>query len=164
MLRWMCGNSPQHLLDVAVDPDWIDYNGHMNVGYYVVAFDRGTDALIDELGMDAEYRARTGCTVYVLETHVCYLSELKLGDRMSVDVQLLDFDEKRLHYFMGMHRLPDGETAASCEIMLMHVDQALSRGAPMPRSVLERVAALAARHAALPQPKALGRPIGIRRK
>ena len=157
-------DGPLHLLDMSVAPEWIDYNGHMNVGYYVVAFDQGTDVLIDALGMDADYRARSGCTVFVLETHVCYLSELKLGDRMSVDVQLLDFDEKRLHYFMRMHRLPDMEPAASCEIMLMHVDQALSRGVPMPSPVLERVEALAARHAALPPPKDLGRPIGIRRK
>ena len=160
----MSDASPLHLLDIAVEPDWIDYNGHMNVGYYVVAFDRATDALIDELGMDAAYRSHTGCTVYVLETHVCYLSELKLGDRVSVDVQLLDFDEKRLHYFMRMRRLPEGETAASCEIMLMHVDHARATGAPMPRPVLERVEALAARQRALPRPEGLGRPIGIRRK
>ena len=160
----MSDEAPLHLLDLAVDPAWIDYNGHMNVGYYVVAFDHGTDALIDRLGMDAAYRARTGCTVFVLETHVCYLGELKLGDRMGVDVQLVDHDAKRLHYFMRMRRQPDGEVAATTEIMLMHVDPSSGRGVAMPAAVLERVEALAASQAALPRPAALGQRIGIRRR
>ena len=63
----MSAAAPLHLLEIAVEPEWIDYNDHMNVGYYVVAFDRATDELIDRLGMDEAYRARSGCTVFVLE-------------------------------------------------------------------------------------------------
>ena len=138
-------DAPAHLrlLTLSVEPDWIDYNGHMNVGYYVVAFDRATDEFIDRLGMDAEYRARSQCSVYVLETHVTYQRELKSDDRMEVDLQLVDLDARRLHYFMRMHRLPDGELAATSEIMLMHVDMRHTRGADMPAAVQEKAARVA---------------------
>ena len=159
-------DAPAHLrlLTLSVEPDWIDYNGHMNVGYYVVAFDRATDEFIDRLGMDAEYRARSQCSVYVLETHVTYQRELKSDDRMEVDLQLVDLDARRLHYFMRMHRLPDGELAATSEIMLMHVDMRHTRGADMPAAVQEKARRLHAAHARLPEPPELGRRIGIRRR
>ncbi len=158
------GTAALQLLDVPVEPAWIDYNGHMNVGYYVVAFDRGTDELIDRLGMDAHYRERSGCTVFVLETHVTYLSELKLGDVARIDAQVLDHDPKRIHYVMTMRRARDGQVAATTEILLMHMDLASVRGAPMPADVLGRLERLAQAHRALPWPEAAGRRIGIRRR
>lgn len=156
--------TPLHLLDIDVEPEWIDYNDHMNVGYYVVAFDRATDELIDRLGLDAAYRARTGQTVFVLETHVTYLRELHRGDRVSVDVQIIDCDEKRIHYFMTMHRVGDDGPAATSELILMHMDLASSRPRPMPESAREALAKLHRAHAALPPPEQLGRQIGIRRR
>ena len=159
----MTDAAPMHLLRLAVEPAWIDYNGHMNVGYYVVAFDRGSDELIDHLGLDADYRARTGCSVYVLETHVCYRRELHLGDEVDVDVQLIDHDHRRLHYFMRMLRARDGEQAASTEIMLMHVDTRTSKGCDLPLHALRAVQALARAHCGLAPPPELGRRIGIRR-
>jgi acyl-CoA thioesterase FadM len=83
---------------------------------------------------------------------------------MSVDLQLLDFDPKRLHYFMRMHRLPDEDLAATTEILLMHVDTRAGRGAGMPAAVLAAVEDLARTQAALPRPEEVGRPIGIRRR
>jgi len=155
---------PLHLLTLSVEPAWIDYNGHMNVGYYVVAFDRATDEFIDRLGMDAAYRERSQCSVYVLETHVTYQRELMPGERMDVDVQLVDLDARRLHFFMRMHRLSDGELAATSEILLMHVDMRRTKGADMPAEIHERARRLHEAHARLPAPSELGRHIGIRRR
>lgn len=157
-------DGPLHLLRVAVQPEWIDYNEHMNVGYYVVAFDRASDELIDLVGMHAAYREATGCTVFVLETHVNFLRELRLGDEVDIDVQLIDHDEKRIHYFMRMLRPGDDGPAATTEIMLMHMDRASGRSAPMPQDVRERVEALARGHRELPLPEQVGRRIGIPRK
>lgn len=153
-----------HLLDLAVEPGWIDYNGHMNMGYYLVAYDRATDELMDRLGMDERYRHASGCSIYVLEVHLCYERELRLGERVALDVQLLDHDAKRMHCFMRMRRHGDGELAATGELMLMHVTLGDGRGTPMPEAVHARVHALAARHAALPNPPQRGRVIGIRRR
>ncbi len=41
---------------VEVASEWIDYNGHMNMAYYNVAFDQyGTDYLLDQLGLGLDY-------------------------------------------------------------------------------------------------------------
>lgn len=164
ILTTMDAPGPLHLLDMAVDPAWIDYNEHMNVGYYVVAFDRATDELIDRVGMDASYRAASGCTVFVLETHLNLLRELRLGDAMAVDVQVIDCDAKRIHYFMTMRRHGDDGPAATTEIMLMHVDLASGRAQPMPHAVRQAVASLHDAHRALAPPAQLGSRIGIRRR
>jgi acyl-CoA thioester hydrolase len=156
--------APLALLRMAVEPEWIDYNGHMNVGYYVVAFDRATDDFIDRLGLDASYRERSGCSVYVLENHVTYQHELKLGDEMDVELQLVDLDARRLHFFMRMHRAAGGELAATSEIMLMHVDLAQVRGVDMPQAAYARAQLLHHAHQSLPVPPELGRRIGIRRR
>jgi len=157
-------DGPLHLLDLAVEPGWIDYNGHMNMGYHLVAYDRATDELMDRLGIDERYRQASGCSIYVLEVHLCYERELRLGDRVALDVQLVDHDAKRIHCFMRMRRHGDGELAATGELMLMHVTLGDGRSTPMPEAVLARVRALAGHHAALPHPPQLGRAIGIRRR
>ncbi|MDH3413494.1 MAG: thioesterase family protein, partial [Gammaproteobacteria bacterium] len=110
--------APLVLHQGTIKGDWIDYNGHMNVAYYVLVFDHATDALLDYLGMDEGYRANTGFTTYVLETHVTYDRELKEDDPVRVETQLLDFDAKRLHYFSRMFHAQEDYLAATTEIML----------------------------------------------
>ena len=78
-------------------------------------------------------------------------------------VQLLDFDAKRLHYFMRMLHGDDGAVCAWTEIMLMHVDMATVSGTPMPAVVLKKVRALAQSHRNLARPEPLTQAIGIRR-
>ena len=157
-------DAPLVLHHGTIQGDWIDYNGHMNVAYYVLVFDNATDALLDYLGMDEAYRSRTGFTTYVLETHVTYDQELKQNDPVRVETQLLDFDPKRLHYFSRMVNESEGFLAATTEIMLMHIDSRGPKAAPMPEPVLGRVEAVMAAHRTLPRPHEAGRVIGIRRK
>lgn len=141
--------------------EWIDYNGHMNVAYYVLVFDQGTDAFLDHLGMDSAYRTETGYSTYVLESHITYERELKEGDAYCVTVQLLDFDAKRLHYFERLYHESEDTLAASTEIMLMHMDMTAVRSTPMPDVVRETVASLMQAHARLPRPPQAGRVIGL---
>jgi acyl-CoA thioester hydrolase len=147
-----------------IQRDWIDYNGHMNVAYYVLVFDNATDALLDFLGMDENYRSDTGFTTYVLETHVTYDRELKEKEPVRVHTQLLDFDAKRLHYFSQMYHDEEDFLAATTEIMLMHIDSRGPKAVPMPGPVLERVEAVMAAHRGLPRPPQAGRVIAIRRR
>jgi len=141
--------------------EWIDYNGHMNVAYYMLVFDLAGDALLDYLGMDAAYRERAGCSTYVLESHITYERELKQGDAYCVSAQLLDFDAKRLHYFQHLYHDPGGTLAATTELMIMHMDMATVRSTPMPESVRETLASVMEAHARLPRPPQVGRIIGI---
>lgn len=156
-------DAPLSLHTGVIRPEWIDYNGHMNVAFYVLAFDHGTDALLDYLGMDERYRADTGFTTYVLETHVTYDRELREGDAYRLETRLLDFDAKRLHYFQAMYHANAGFLAATTEIMLMHIDSRGPKATPMPAEVLARVEAVMAAHRNLPRPPQAGRVIGIRR-
>ena len=156
--------APLSLYSGTIQADWIDYNGHMNVAYYVLVFDQGTDALLDYLGMDERYRQRTGFTTYVLEGHVTYDRELMQGDPVRVSTQLLDWDPKRLHYFQYMHHDGADYLAATTEIMLMHIDSRGPKATPMPDEVVERVEAVMEAHAGLPRPAKAGRVIGIRRR
>jgi acyl-CoA thioester hydrolase len=147
----------------AVLPEWIDYNGHMNVAYYVLVFDRGTDGLLDHLGLGAAYRRATDNTLYALEAHVSYLREVREGDPLVITTQLIAGDAKRLHFFHFMHHAEAGFLAATSELMTLHVDLAGPRAAPIPAAEAARVAALLEEHRHLPAPPQLGRAIGLRK-
>jgi acyl-CoA thioester hydrolase len=107
-------------------PDWIDFNGHLRDAYYVLVVSYAMDALMDHLGMDAAYRQRTHCTLYSVELHVHYLHEVKESDLLEVTVRIIAADEKRIHaeFFLGCAR--HSESAATVEVMLLHVRQAES--------------------------------------
>lgn len=79
-----------------VESDWIDYNGHMNMAFYNVVFDRGLDAIFDLLGVGEAY-ARTGGSCFTVEAHVTYIQELNEHDPLRVEYQLLGYDTKRIH-------------------------------------------------------------------
>ena len=144
-----------------IRPEWIDYNGHMNVAYYVLVFDLGTDAFLDYLGMDGEYRRHSGNSTFVLESHITYQRELKEGDAYRVTTQLLDCDAKRLHYFEQLYCESDGTLSATTEILLTHMDMGIVRSSPMPAEVRENVRVLMEAHGGLPRPPQAGRVIGI---
>lgn len=147
-----------------VDAAWIDYNGHMNMAFYHLAFDRALDHVYDRLGVGEAYTASGAGSCFTLEVHATYLQELKLDDPILIHFQLLDHDAKRLHFFEHMYHAQRGYLAATSEQLALHVDMSTRRSAPFPADVQERLAALAARHRSLPRPEQAGRVIGIRRK
>jgi acyl-CoA thioester hydrolase len=158
---------PTQPLDVyraAVQADWIDFNGHMNVAYYVLVFDRATDVLLDHLGVGVAYRQRTNHTVYVLEAHLTYEREVKDGDRLRVTSQLVDADTKRLHFFHAMYHADEGYLVATNELLTLHVDLAGPRSVPFAADRQNAVDRLLAEHRSLGRPTQLGRVIGIRRR
>ncbi len=140
----------------AIRPEWIDYNGHMNVAWYVLLFDHGVDGLWDELGLDAAYREETGGTTFAVECHVSYLRELREGDPVTVTAQLLAWDAKRIHQFQRMYHAEEGWLAATCEWMNLHVDTATRRVSPWPGEVLLRLGAFAERHRGARWPEQAG--------
>ena len=89
----------------AVLPEWIDYNGHLRDAYYGLIFSQSTDALMDRIGLDAAYRARTGCTLYTVEMHLHYLQEVKAADTTRVLLRILGLDAKRIHVALELTRV-----------------------------------------------------------
>lgn len=104
-----------------INEAWIDYNGHMQDAYYGLVFSYAVDSLQDEVGFDAEYRARTGCTIYLLEDHKYFLREVKAGEVVIVETSVLAVDAKRFHLHAVM--TCDGEPVAVGEFMELHVAQ-----------------------------------------
>ena len=149
----------------AVLPDWIDYNNHMNVAYYVLIFDQALDEFLDDIGLTREYRESANCTVYVLETHVTYIQEVHLGDPLEMYVRVLDCDEKRMHLFLEMRHRDKGFLAATSEQMIMHLSRENGpKAAPMPEKLQMNLQKHKDQFADAPFPKQAGTVIGIRRK
>ena len=143
-------------------PEWIDYNGHMNMAYYQLAFDRAVDVLFDGFGMDAAYRAATGYSTFALEAHVCYLREVKEDDPLRFTMQLLDFDAKRIHLFSTLQHATGHFTAATYETLSLHVSLERRKAAPFPEPVQQHLGKVLDAQRALPRPEQAGRVIGIR--
>ena len=151
-------------LTSGVEPEWIDYNGHMRDAYYAVAFSSAIDTLMDDIGLDAAYRARTACTLYTLEIHLNYLAEVKADDMLTVRMRVLGLDEKRLHALFHMER-GDGMLVSVQDTMLLHVDQSNGPGAaPFPEAARARLEALYADHRTLPAPRHCARAMGLKPK
>jgi len=148
-----------------VPAEWIDYNGHMNVAYYTMAFDNALDEIFDErlgVGVDQVREQRMG--PMALQTQIHYLGELLEGTGIACYFQLLDADAKRMHFFFTMINLATGEAAATYESLTMNVDLEARRSVPYPDAARERIGRLRALHATLPRPALAGNPLGIRRK
>ncbi|MBK8175046.1 MAG: thioesterase family protein [Rhodospirillales bacterium] len=144
-----------------VRAEWVDYNGHMNVAYYVLVFDHATDAVLDQLGLGESYRSDTGCSVFVGEMHVTYRREVLLGDEMIVSSRVMAHDAKRvvLYHQMACPRVGDG--VAGNEVLCVHVDLATRRTAPWPATHLTRLAAAVAGQAHQPRPGGGGGAINL---
>ena len=145
-----------------VEKSWIDYNGHMNMAYYNVLFDRCADQVFDMLGIGAEYARARRHTIYTAEVHVCYVRELHLGDAVRCSLHLIDRDEKRLHFFQELSHI-DGWVSATCEALSLHVDMSGPKVAAFPDDVAAGILRMAEEHARLERPGRAGRTIGIRR-
>ena len=143
----------------AVLPEWIDFNGHMNLAYYIVLFDYATDALFEAIGIGRAYKDTTNHGTFVAETHNLYERELLVGERVQIATQILAADGKRLHLAHEMFNLEGGERAAAQELMYLHIDLAARRVVPWLPEARERVDAAAAAHARLARPDWAGRHI-----
>jgi acyl-CoA thioester hydrolase len=144
-----------------VEPAWIDYNGHLNMAYYNVLFDRAVDEAFELLGCGAEYVKQRGYSTFTAEVHVRYLRELHAGDPVRVTFQLIDYDAKRMHYFEQLFHATEGWVSATSENMSLHVDMAAKKTTPFAPEVARCLARMKASHAALPVPEAVGRQIAM---
>lgn len=155
--------APLPIHEAKVLPAWIDYNGHMNVAYYVLAFDNATDKMCDLLDIGIAHLKRDNGSIFTLDLRVNYLREVKEGDPLTFDMQLLDFDSKRMHVFMRMFQSDEGYLSATEEFVILHVDMTSRRAAPFPEKTMAMLRAMKTAHANLPPPSNLGRGLSLKR-
>jgi acyl-CoA thioester hydrolase len=156
--------SPIKSAPYSIESQWIDYNGHFNMAYYNVLFDRDSDVALALVGLGPAYVERTGNSYFTLEAHISYLRELGENDQVWIATQILDFDSKRLHYVQMMHQVKEGWLACVTENIVMHVDMASKKSSAFPAEVLERIKIAHDAHKSLSVPLQVGHRIGIPRK
>ena len=144
-----------------VEPQWIDYNGHLNMAYYNVLFDRAVDEVYEIIGLGPDYLKSQGHSTVVAEMHVRFLREVREADLLRVTVQLLDYDAKRIHLFEQLLHATEGWVSATSENMTLHVDMAAKKVATFPETIMAALARMKAAHAHLPRPDAAGRRIAM---
>jgi acyl-CoA thioester hydrolase len=140
---------------------WVDYNGHLNDGYYMVVFSEATNAVMALIGLDDAGRKATGHSIFTLESHINYLQEVKQGVAIEVRTQILGSDAKRLQIYQTMVLAGTDTLLAANEQMLLNVDMAGRRAAPFAPVVMARVQMLTVAHRSLPRPKYAGRTIAL---
>jgi carnitine 3-dehydrogenase len=153
--------APLRLLELAVLPAWIDYNGHMTEFRYTHVFSDSCEALLRHVGMHDEYVA-AGNSWYTAETHSQFFDEIGVDEAMYTTVQLLAADAKRLHVFFRLHAGDDDRLLATLEAMYLHVDTTSGKVAAARGEAMGPLAALAEAHKALEFPETAGRFVGQR--
>ena len=154
-------DAPLRLYERTVPAGWVDYNGHMSEWCYLLLVGDAADAFFRYIGIDEAYRA-AGHSLYTAETHLHHRRESAAGDRLAATLQLLDVGQKSLHIFHAVRDVAAGAEVATAEQLLVHVDMAAGRAAPMPAGLLGRLERIKAAHAALPVPAAVGHVMGVR--
>lgn len=144
-----------------IEPQWIDYNGHLNMAYYNVLFDRAIDELWLRIGIGPQYMKTRGGSTFTAECHVRYLREIHLGDPVQVSILLVAADEKRLHTFEELRHATEGWVSATSENMTIHMDMGLRKTAPFPPDIRARIETLAKAHNSCPRPDGIGRKIAM---
>ncbi|MEN0000398.1 MAG: thioesterase family protein [Pseudomonadota bacterium] len=147
--------------DLVVKPEWIDFNGHLNMAFYMVLFDEASDAAFSSMGMPPTYKSKRSMTLYTAEAHIRYVREVHLTDPLTCTLQLIAHDAKRLHTWQELRHAVDGWLAATCEMMTLHVDATGPRVAPMPEDVAVQVREMQDAHDSLPVPDKLNGSIRI---
>jgi acyl-CoA thioester hydrolase len=144
-----------------VRPEWIDINGHMNVAYYVLAFDRAVDDLWAQLGITDEYIRSGAGTTFAVECHVTYQRELREEDPYVVTSEILAYDEKRIHQFQRMYHAEQHFLSATAEWMNLHVDLKTRRVSRWPDFALSALAALTGSQADARFPEEAGKRMTV---
>jgi acyl-CoA thioester hydrolase len=149
---------------LGIQHDWIDCNGHLNMAFYNVLFDRAVDEAFGLCGLGPDYIRERGGSFFLVESRIRYRRELTLSDKVRVTLQLLDFDDKRLHYCMEIRHASAGWLAAACDNISIHVNLQDRRAAPFPADIVTSLACMKTAHAGLPYPDWVGEGVAMPRK
>ena len=118
--------------------EWIDYNGHMNVAYYTLAFDKALDFFFEDvLNIGPSFVEKNKEGPFALKASYNYFSELLESESFFVDISILDFDSKRVHVFGEMRKDKSLELSAVFETVLMNMDLSARKVKQYPDRVLK---------------------------
>ena len=105
-----------------VKKEWTDYNGHMNVAYYIHIFDIASDIMLDKFKMGGEAAKNDKKSTFVVEMHTNYNQEVRIDEEVEVHLTHLDHDKKRIHYRVSMFHKEKKYLAATNEVLSLYID------------------------------------------
>ena len=146
--KWHVGEEvpiPIRFYSTSVEPEWVDYNGHMTESAYLSAAGWASDALFRYVGVDDAYR-KAGHSFYTVETHIRFKKEASVNQRLDVQTAVLGVDEKKLHFIHFIGDTEQDETNATVEQVLVHVDINEGRSSPILPDVRIALAVVANAH------------------
>ena len=110
------------LKTVKVIKEWTDYNGHLNVAFYVHVFDIAADIMLDNFKMGGNSAKKDNKTTFVAEMYTSYKQEIRLGEEVEIHLSYVDHDKKRIHYKLSMFHKEKKYLAATNEVLSLYVD------------------------------------------
>jgi acyl-CoA thioester hydrolase len=143
-------------------PEWIDYNDHMNVAYYTLAFDEALDDFLNEMGIGEMYVKSSQNGPYALQANYHYLNELLEGEEFRVRIFLVDVSDKCFHSAMELFNEKDLSVCAVCEQITMNVDLKIRKANNYPDWVREKFDMMLSSQKDKQLPAQIGKPIGLR--
>jgi len=102
--------------------EWTDYNGHMNMSYYILIFDEAAELMLTKFKMGGDSARSDKKSTFAVETHTTYNQEVKLGEDVEVHLTYLDHDKKRIHYRVSMFHKEKKYLAATTEVLSLYID------------------------------------------
>ena len=105
-----------------VKKEWTDYNGHMNLAFYVHIFDKAAEVLLQKFKIGGDSAKKDKKSTFVVETHTTYDQEIKLGEEVEVHLSYFDHDKKRIYYKVSMLHKEKKYLAATTEVISLYID------------------------------------------
>ena len=102
--------------------EWTDYNGHLNVAFYVRVFDIAADIMLDNFKMGGRSAKKDKKTTFVVEMYTAYKQEVRLGEEVEMHLTHVDHDKKRIHYRLSMFHKEKKYLASTNEVLSLFVD------------------------------------------
>ena len=157
-------NTPLVLHSKKVLPEWIDYNGHMNVVYYTLVFDNSLDFFLEEiLGIGESHAIKKKQGPFVLQAHYHYLNEMNLNEEFNVRLLVVDCDKKRMHLCLDIFSKKQKKVIAVAEKILINVNLNIRKVEHYPSWAFNRLVLLKNTHKKASFPEVLGKKISLKK-
>ena len=102
--------------------DWTDYNGHMNLAFYILVFDKGAEEILSKFKMGEQSAKTTKKSTMAVESHTTYNNEVKENEEVDVYLSYFNHDKKRLHYKLEMYEKSKNILSATTEVLSLYID------------------------------------------
>ena len=157
-------STPIILPEQEVLNEWLDYNGHMNVAYYTLAFDKSLDIFLEDLlGIGESHAYKNNQGPFVVQAHYHYLNEMRLNEKFHVRLFVVDCDKNKMHLCMEIYSLFQEKVIAVVEQVLINVNLKLRKSEPYPPWAFEKLIKLKNTHKNASLPSAFGKSIGLKK-